>query len=62
MFLDELGRNVRSAREVGMTAVRVRVTEAALRELETLLGVKLLLEEKDYSRRDSSSNNTGLSR
>ena len=38
VFLDDLGRNVRSAREVGMTAVRVRGTEEALRELETLLG------------------------
>ena len=60
MFLDDLGHNVRSAREVGMTAVRVRETETALRELEILLGVRLLLEEKDYGRRDSSSNDTEL--
>ena len=49
MFLDDLGRNVRSAREVGMTAVKVRETEIALRELETLLGVRLLLEENGGS-------------
>ena len=44
VFLDDLGRNVRSAREVGMTAVRVRGTEEALRELETLLGTDRLVE------------------
>ena len=44
VFLDDLGRNVRSAREVGMTAVRVRETEEALRELETLLGTDRLVE------------------
>ena len=38
VYLDDLGGNVRGAREVGMTAVRVRETEQALRELETLLG------------------------
>ena len=39
--LDDLGGNVKSAREVGMTTVRVRGTEKALRELEALLGVRL---------------------
>ena len=42
VFLDDLGRNLRSAREVGMMTVRVRETEEALRELETLLGVRLV--------------------
>ena len=41
VFLDDLGRNVRGARGVGMTAVRVRDTQQALRELGTLLGGKL---------------------
>ena len=41
VFLDDLGRNVRGARDVGMTAVRVRNTQQALRELGTLLGGKL---------------------
>ena len=50
VFLDDLGRNVRSAREVGMTAVRVRETEEALRELETLLGTDRLVERLDRTR------------
>ena len=41
VFLDDLGRNVRGARDVGMTAVRVRDTELALRELESLLGLEI---------------------
>ena len=44
VFLDDLGRNLRPAREVGMVTVRVRETEEALRELETLLGVSLVEE------------------
>ena len=42
MFLDDLGVNVRSAREVGMITVRVRESEKALGELEALLGVRLV--------------------
>ena len=55
VFLDDLGGNVKCAREVGMTTVRVRGTEKALREMETLLGVKLVgegdgdSEESGYS-------------
>ena len=55
MFLDDLGGNVKCAREVGMTTVRVRVTEKALRELEALLGVRLMGE------RDGDSEESGYS-
>ena len=44
MFLDDLGRNVRAAGEVGMVTVRVKETEKALREMERLLGVRLGME------------------
>ena len=44
VFLDDLGRNVRAAGEVGMVTVRVRETEKALREMERLLGVRLGME------------------
>ena len=49
VFLGDLGRNLRSAREVGMVTVRVRETEEALRELETLLGVRLVEEKRENS-------------
>ena len=42
VFLDDLGRNLKSAREVGMITVRVRETEKALRELASLVGVRLV--------------------
>ena len=44
MFLDDLGRNVKAASEVGMITVRVRETEKALIELEKLLGIRLTVE------------------
>ena len=53
MFLDDLGVNVKSAREVGMTTVRVRETEKALRELEALLGVRLVEEGGDGGSKES---------
>ena len=49
MFLDDLGRNLKSASEVGMATVRVRETETALRELETFLGVSLVEPDGGYS-------------
>ena len=51
VFLDDLGHNVRGARDVGMTAVRVRHTELALRELGSLLGLEI------SGKTDSSSSN-----
>ena len=56
VFLDDLGGNVKCAREVGMTTVRVRGTEKALRELEALLGVTLV--EEDGGNKDSGYNLT----
>ena len=44
VFLDDLGRNVKAASEVGMITVRVRETEKALIELEKLLGIRLTVE------------------
>lgn len=42
VFLDDIGRNLKPARELGMTTIRVSDPEAALRELEGLLGFPLL--------------------
>ena len=50
VFLDDLGRNVKAASEVGMITVRVRETEKALIKLETLLGIKLTAETGKSSR------------
>ena len=46
VFLDDLGRNLKPAREMGMATVRVRETEAALRELGAWVGVRLVGEEE----------------
>ena len=46
VFLDDLGRNLKLAREMGMATVKVRETEAALRELGTWVGVRLVGEEE----------------
>jgi putative hydrolase of the HAD superfamily len=42
IFLDDIGRNLKSARALGMTTIKVDEPEAALRELEALLGFPLL--------------------
>jgi len=41
-FLDDIGTNLKSARALGMTTIRVVEPEAALRELEEVLGFSLL--------------------
>ena len=46
VFLDDLGRNLKPAREMGMATVRVRETEVALRELGAWVGVRLVGEEE----------------
>ncbi|KZO99440.1 HAD-like protein [Calocera viscosa TUFC12733] len=48
VFLDDIGENLKTAREMGVWTVQVRVggTREAVRELERLLGVELLEEEK----------------
>lgn len=45
VFLDDLGRNLKPARAMGMTTIRVRDTLTALRELERAMGVTLVVEE-----------------
>lgn len=40
-FLDDIGRNLKAARELGMTTIKVEDPDLALRELETLLGFAL---------------------
>ena len=46
MFLDDLGRNLQPARAMGMATIRVRDTLTALRELERVVGVRLVEEEE----------------
>jgi putative hydrolase of the HAD superfamily len=41
IFLDDLGMNLKPARELGMTTIKVVEPDTALRELEQLVGVKL---------------------
>lgn len=41
VFLDDLGANLKGARELGMTTIKVDETLSALRELEEVLGLKL---------------------
>jgi len=42
VFLDDIGANLKSARELGMTTIKVIDAEQALGELQTLLGIELL--------------------
>ena len=41
-ILDDIGRNLKSARALGMTTIKVDEPESALRELEQVLGFGLL--------------------
>jgi epoxide hydrolase-like predicted phosphatase len=41
VFLDDIGRNLKIARELGMTTVKVDQPDEALRELSELLGFSL---------------------
>jgi epoxide hydrolase-like predicted phosphatase len=41
VFLDDIGRNLKSARELGMTTIKVDDPETALRELGALVGIDL---------------------
>ncbi len=41
-FLDDIGRNLKSARALGMTTIKVDAPEPALRELERAVGLSLL--------------------
>jgi putative hydrolase of the HAD superfamily len=42
IFLDDIGRNLKAARSLGMTTIKVDDPDDALRELEALLGLPLL--------------------
>ena len=41
MFLDDIGRNLKTARALGMTTLKVDDPESALAELESLLSLAL---------------------
>ncbi|MDZ7378482.1 MAG: HAD-IA family hydrolase, partial [candidate division KSB1 bacterium] len=41
VFLDDIGRNLKAARELGMTTIKVDDPTAALAELEGMLGFDL---------------------
>ncbi len=41
VFLDDLGANLKPARELGMTTIKVAEPDAALAELEDVLGFEL---------------------
>ena len=42
VYLDELGANLKPARKLGMTTIKVERVETALGELGTLLGIDLI--------------------
>ena len=42
VFLDDIGANLKPARRLGITTIRVRNPGEALRELERALGVSIL--------------------
>jgi len=41
VFLDDIGRNLKSARQLGMTTIKVEAADQALVELEAVLGLDL---------------------
>ncbi len=43
VFLDDIGSNLKSARAMGIATIKVDTPEAALRELEELIGLELLV-------------------
>ncbi|XP_009872782.1 PREDICTED: bifunctional epoxide hydrolase 2, partial [Apaloderma vittatum] len=46
ILLDDIGENLKPAREMGMATILVRDSETALKELEDLSGVQLLAQEE----------------
>ncbi|NXB98373.1 HYES hydrolase, partial [Orthonyx spaldingii] len=46
ILLDDLGENLKPAREMGMATILVRDTDSVLRELQELSGVQLLAQEE----------------
>jgi methionine salvage enolase-phosphatase E1 len=51
VFLDDIGSNLKAAGKLGIRGIRVRIGEEgeAVRELEQLMGIKLM-ENKDKAR------------
>lgn len=45
IFLDDIGANLKTAKELGISTVLVRDTEKALKELEELSGVQVTIME-----------------
>jgi putative hydrolase of the HAD superfamily len=41
VFLDDIGSNLKAARQLGMTTIKVAEPAAAIAELEQVLGLKL---------------------
>jgi epoxide hydrolase-like predicted phosphatase len=41
VFLDDIGRNLKPAKELGMRTIKVESTQQALRDLEGLIGINL---------------------
>ncbi|NWW71338.1 HYES hydrolase, partial [Climacteris rufus] len=46
IFLDDLGENLKPAREMGIATILVRDTDSVLRELQELSGIQLLTQEE----------------
>ncbi|XP_010163548.1 bifunctional epoxide hydrolase 2, partial [Antrostomus carolinensis] len=46
ILLDDIGENLKPAREMGMATIHVKDTETVLKELEELSGVQLLTQEE----------------
>lgn len=42
IFLDDIGSNLKTARQMGIATIKVETPEAALRELEALVDLELL--------------------
>ena len=59
VFLDDLGRNLKPARDLGMETIRVRDPLVALRELEHRLGEQLVDGRRNVS---ASGDSTKLSK
>jgi len=49
VFLDDIGSNLKTARQLGMTTLKVDTPEAALDELQALLGFSLEAKPPDRS-------------
>ena len=46
VFLDDIGANLKAARELGITTIKVTDTTLALKQLEELTNTKLIKQSK----------------